>query len=524
LESRTLLAVCTVDFPGDTNTGFGDHGDLRYCLNRTNDFWPGQADNIDITITGDINLRSPLPELLDDVTIDGPGANQVTVQRNSATPFRIFTIAPDVTVSIRDLSVKNGMHHRGGGIYNAGNLTITNSVIRQNFAAWDHPQGFFLGAGIYNADKADLRIERSTITRNALCPAANCTTPIPLVGWVSFYGGGIYNEGNLEVLDSTISANTVEAPDPGPASYRAEGAGIYTITDDDPTAVLTIANSTISGNSVIVYGATAESQLAGALGGGVSAYYTDALISNSTFSGNTVDNRVLADCQMCKQPQSAGGAIFVKAATWQIGSTTITKNKLLASDPQAQIEGSGMYIFPFAGELEAIVHLRNTIVAGNTGADDIFGPLASSDNNFIGGDPMLADLAFSGGPTQTHALLPGSPALNAGNSTGATEWDQRGPGFDRTVNRIDIGAFECQPGECGSPPPPLPAVFRSPAHHAPRQETVNIGDQRPILHFAPVESASDSADAPVNRPGRLLVATIDALWPPLDADVPNTPL
>ncbi len=58
---------------------------------------------------------------------------------------------------------------------------------------------------------------------------------------------------------------------------------------------------------------------------------------------------------------------------------------------------------------------------------------------------MLGPLADNGGPTLTHALLPGSPAIDAGDNTDAPEWDQRGPGFPRIVNgTIDIGAFEVQ--------------------------------------------------------------------------------
>jgi hypothetical protein len=62
-------------------------------------------------------------------------------------------------------------------------------------------------------------------------------------------------------------------------------------------------------------------------------------------------------------------------------------------------------------------------------------------------DPLLGPLADNGGPTLTHALLPGSPAIDAGdpNPADPPEWDQRGPGFPRIANgRIDIGAFEVQ--------------------------------------------------------------------------------
>src|SRR5262249_34310098 len=69
-------------------------------------------------------------------------------------------------------------------------------------------------------------------------------------------------------------------------------------------------------------------------------------------------------------------------------------------------------------------------------------------------DPRLGPLADNGGPTLTHALLPGSPAIDAGNNAYATDFDQRGPGFPRIVNGlIDIGAFEFQ----GAGPGPSPS-------------------------------------------------------------------
>jgi hypothetical protein len=112
--------------------------------------------------------------------------------------------------------------------------------------------------------------------------------------------------------------------------------------------------------------------------------------------------------------------------------------------------------------------LWNTIVAGNThtgSPSDVDGSIVSNGHNLIGDtngssgwvasdllnvDPNLGPLQDNGGPTQTMALLPGSPAIDAGDNTDAPEWDQRGEGYPRIVNgTIDIGAFEVQA-------PPLP--------------------------------------------------------------------
>jgi hypothetical protein len=69
-------------------------------------------------------------------------------------------------------------------------------------------------------------------------------------------------------------------------------------------------------------------------------------------------------------------------------------------------------------------------------------------------DPLLGPLQNNGGLTKTMALLPGSPAIDAGDNTNAPEWDQRGPGYPRIVNGvIDIGAFEVQSDGSGSSAP-----------------------------------------------------------------------
>ena len=124
------------------------------------------------------------------------------------------------------------------------------------------------------------------------------------------------------------------------------------------------------------------------------------------------------------------------------------------------------------------LHIGNTILNAGTGANIVGGSGTvishgynlSSDNgggfltatgDQINTDPMLGPLQNNGGPTFTHELLTGSPAINAGdpNFTPPPFYDQRGPGYDRVVDgRIDIGSFEVQP--CCPPTPSPPPWFR----------------------------------------------------------------
>ena len=121
--------------------------------------------------------------------------------------------------------------------------------------------------------------------------------------------------------------------------------------------------------------------------------------------------------------------------------------------------GAGVYT-------AAGIDLESTIVAGNTigdNADDIFAPGGTVEGSHdligvapamtlpadtIGGDPQLLPLADNGGPTMTHALAAGSPAIDAGSNPLALSFDQRGEGFVRVFgSAADIGAFEVQPNE-----------------------------------------------------------------------------
>ena len=89
----------------------------------------------------------------------------------------------------------------------------------------------------------------------------------------------------------------------------------------------------------------------------------------------------------------------------------------------------------------------------NLSSDDAGGNL-NGPGDQINTEPLLGPLQDNGGPTFTHALLPGSPAINAGdpNFTPPPFFDQRGPGFDRVANgRIDKGSFEVQAGTTPTP-------------------------------------------------------------------------
>ncbi len=224
--------------------------------------------------------------------------------------------------------------------------------------------------------------------------------------------GGIANFGALRVNASTITDNSADFAGGG---IRNEGA-------------LTVVASTISNNSA-------------AFGGGISSGVqtsetATAKIINSTISGNTAT--------------SLGGGIYngnITDESFTIRSSTIAGN--------GAAQGGGIYFDDVIDHME----LDNTIVADSTSGGDLtasgtnsftgFGNLVedNSGGNALGkisGDPKLGPLADNGGPTKTHALLPGSIAIDGGDNALAAglATDQRGQ--SRIVGIVDIGAFETQ--------------------------------------------------------------------------------
>jgi len=258
----------------------------------------------------------------------------------------------------------------------------------------------FDGGGVYNTGNGVL---------------SNCV----VTGNTSFGsegGAGIYNESDLLVVDCSIAGNM--------ATNSARGGGIYTVGN-----LLAVANSVIAGNS-------SERD-----GGGLYVKSSDVVLTNVTFSGNSATN---------------GGGIYLRSfGDFVAASVTISSNTAAA--------GGGIYD---DGNDEG--ELKNTIVAGNAAPSvpDVEGMLVSLGHNLIGNgtgssgfangamgdqvgtsgspiDPLLGPLQNNGGPTFTHALLPGSPAVDTGTNALAPATDQRGPGFPRIINGIiDIGAFE----------------------------------------------------------------------------------
>ncbi len=337
-------------------------------------------------VTGAINLTSGELLLNKTLTINGPGANLLRVQRSAAAGnFRIFNIAGNVNVTISGLTIANGNSpgSNGGGIYNnGGKLTVSNSTLSGNSALSGAG-----GGGIHN-NGGTLTITNSTVSSNS----------------AGFGGGGINNfRSTVTITNSTISGNTITG---------GNGGGIYN-SGDSTSGTVTVTNSTISGNSA------SDSSLGIGVGGGIHNGGGTVIITSSTISSNTAQFR--------------GGGI-------NNNGTLTARNTIIALNTSA----SGPDVFG------TLTSQNFNLIGNNSGAtitpaqfSDQIGTAGSPI------DPLLSPLQNNGGPTLTRALLSGSPAIDRGHSSGSTT-DQRGftrPVGTANVNDgdgSDIGAFEIQ--------------------------------------------------------------------------------
>jgi len=393
-------AVLTVSDFGDS----GAPGQLRTLINTAA---PGDTVMIPagtITLTGvageDANAGGDL-DVLKGLTIQGAGPSVTIIDGGGID--RVFHIIGDVAVTVRDLTITGGStgvamseSDRGGGIFNeGGRLSVVNCDVSANST-------IEFGGGIANLGGV-LTVTNSTLTNNN----------------ADLDSGGIDNEeGDLTITASTLSGNMASGAGGGILNFGA--------------SAMTIVSSVFSGN------------LAGS-GGGAIASFSDTLsrLTNVTISGNST--------------VEFGGGIGNVTGPLVLTNVTLSGNTALGEDGGA-IDNS---------DPESSVQLKNTIVAGDSGIN-CSGVLASLGHNlssdascgFSGpGDlnntnPLLGPLQDNGGPTKSHALLSGSPAIDAGDNAGSPSTDQRGVLRPQDGNSdgnavVDIGAYEV----VGSGPP-----------------------------------------------------------------------
>jgi hypothetical protein len=498
------------------------------------------------SVRGTILLTNPMPVLLTHILIAGPGPSVLTVARSDApgtAQFRPFTVGTGARIAMSGLTITNGLTIDGGGIDNAGTLSLKNMWITGNSASGVFSAGGAAGGGIYNT--GTLSITKSRFANNTVSGGSGHIFGDPASG------GAISNSGRLSVTSSTFVGNTAIAGQGIMGGGFARGGAIDNsgrlsisghstfISNSvfgglggaanalggaiDNSNTLSITGATFSLNSA---GGSQGSPLSGQGEGGAIESGGNFSISSSTFNGNlatgsnayggaihmagkvSVTKSTFSGNAARSTGNSGGGAIYSEAnlaGVLSVTGSTFTGN-MATSDT---FIGDGGAIFSqgtllvtnstFTGNAAAgaqsssgggiasagVLALSYDTLAGNSAAtgggvatiwgaqsagssiDSIFqnsqggnvavvtGSFASLGHNLfsdvpsislnptdiVNSDPLLRPLASNGGPTQTEALAPGSPAIKKGIVIPGITTDQRGARRPRH-RATDIGAFQ----------------------------------------------------------------------------------
>lgn len=401
-----LLSTCALQSDTYKVTSATDSGpgSLRETVGRCSD---GDTILFSSEITTPIILTTGEIALSKDLTITGPG---ITVSGNQSSA--LFYINSDTTVILNGLTLTES---GSSAIKNRGQLSLTQSTFTKNSGA--------LCSSIDNSGVVIL--QECTISDNDVRAIYNYDGVVSVTNcsFTDNLGGAVINySGMMAITNSVFSGNSTTA------IYNNGGT-------------LRVANCTLVANSGNNGGAIYN--------GGVST------VTNSTLAAN--------------RSAKAGGAIYNDCGMLEVVNCTLTNNS--SNENGGAIYSEYTY---YDGWKNLNTSLKNSIVAGNQALNlgpDIYGEIISNGYNFIGNpsrtNPKPSDLTFAntqttldqllqttrgvavladnGGPTQTIALVAGSPALRAGNTLDApvSPWDQRGAGFDRIVNGcVDMGAVE----------------------------------------------------------------------------------
>lgn len=412
---------------------------LRAAIQETNTN-VSDTDTINFSVTGTINLTGSLPSLTN-VIINGPGASDLTVRRDTGGDYRIFFINGAI-VSISGLTVSNGRTPDGapgaifggsggdgGGIFATGAITLTDLVVTGNRSGNGGPGGTatggFGGSGGGISSGGTVTMTRVTVTNNITGNGATGA-----FGGTGGHGGGIaFSGSSLTLTDCVVSGNTTgngaigtnpgasgggggdgaginvasgtlnfttvvingnNAGDGNFGGTGGRGAGLFTL----PGVNTTLTNVTISNNNTGDGGGGSAGQ--GGFGGGIENNGT-MLVKSSTISGNTtgapgsggsggsigggvLNNGVLTLINSTVSGNSTGGIGGDGGGIHHNGSSLTLTNSTITNNTALTIVGNGVHSSSFANP----VTIRNTVIAQNGGGPDTSGAFVSQGNNLIG--------------------------------------------------------------------------------------------------------------------------------------------
>ena len=332
-----------------------------------------------------------------DLTIIGAGPDATLVravpraQDESVSVIMVPGHRPVPRVEISGMTIEGGRATWGGGIYNQGELTLADLVVKGNEAE-------IHGGGIFNLMGGTLVVSRTLVTGN-----------------VARHGGGIFNDATITVTDSTVTGNS---------AIRGKGGGLH----NSQGGVVALSNTSISGNSsrfggggiytrseLTLINAVVMDNQAGSDGGGIFNWGARLRITNSTVAHN-------------RAPSEGGGVHNIASGLMTLGNSIIAANESKV----------GPDCFTSVDDAMSMGHN----LVGNGVACDIrshAGDMMGTTDRPI--DPNIRIIRDGSGRATNYVLLDGSPAIDAADDGIAPGADGRGIARPQG-GASDIGAYE----------------------------------------------------------------------------------
>ena len=414
LEDRTVPSTFTVMNLHDSGSG-----SLRAAITSANGT-TGATINFAANLHGTIALTSGELDITSSTTVNGPGADKISVSGNNAS--RVLEIAAGQTVSIKGLTITDGFAaDQGGGILNDGsNLTLTGDDITHNAVTQGTSSGG-RGGGMRSL-AGSVTISGCDIANNSAFGGTDPTQQD------DGYGGGVYIlAGNAAISDSTITGNTAQG---GTGGYYdgGVGGGVFIAT----TATATLTRCTLSGNQALA-GNGGAGQYIGEAGAGALNTNGSVTVSACTFD----NNRAVGGSNSNSGPgvtdpfidYAFGGAIDVTEGTLNIANSSFSHNQAIGGNNAAGTatdfagvggaEGGAIY-----AEVATTVTLSNSTLDqnqaigghGNTGS----GPVVLVGKG-LGGGIVSGYGGDAFGPTTltvSNSSLTGNEAVGGNNNSG----------------------------------------------------------------------------------------------------------
>lgn len=401
--SGTLRAEVTLANSAATSTS-NDWVDLTACKNSTITLTQGA-----ITVSA-TSLR---------IGAQTSGSGGATIHQQGL--YRIFRHSGSGSLAIKYANIENG-HFKalsnfeayGGCIYSAGTVVLNHATVNNCIA--ESPESFANGGAVFA--RGDVTLRASVVSKSYAFSNEGSR------------GGGVDARGALHMIDSTVTGNRAGTANDG---FASSGGGVFASSN---TTIIgsTIDNNYVQGN-----------------GGGIVIFDNgtggSVVISNSTISGNIAeygegagyikDNVGIYNSTVAFNRAGVFGAgqiggLYIGSAN----SLTLQSSIFANNSDTSSTLAHDLYINYSSGETMSPTSSSNLIRSSNIATPGIV--ISSS-------DPLLTPLANHGGLTRTHALLAGSPAVDAGNNSQSLSVDQRENSFLRVVGaNPDIGAYERQ--------------------------------------------------------------------------------